>query len=84
MFSLFRSRGYEIYAVDAPSRLAGDPVVASLPGQPGVLPPADRTSVLEGLLTNAERGLPPAGGEKAHPYDAGLALTYVELNKHVN
>jgi hypothetical protein len=77
MFSLFRSKGYDIYAVDAPSRLAGETVVASLPGSPGVLPPADRTSVLAGLLNDAERGLPPAGGEVAHPYNAGLSLTYV-------
>src|SRR3954451_4182916 len=78
MFSLFRSKGYDIYAVDAPRRLAGDSVVASLPGQPGVLPPAERTSVLAGLLNNAERGLPPAGAEEeAHPYDPSLALSYV-------
>ena len=67
MFSLFRSKGYEHLCRDRAEPLAGEPVVASLPGQPGMLPPADRTSVLARLLHDAERGLPPAGAEEAAP-----------------
>jgi hypothetical protein len=61
----------------APERLAGAPVVASLPGRPGVLPPVERTSTLLQLRQEPEVGLPPAGDHDVHPYSAGLALTYV-------
>ena len=71
MFSLFRSKGYEIYAVDAPSRLAGEPVVASLPGQPGMLPPADRTSVLARLLTTPSAACRPPGARRRTPTTPG-------------
>jgi hypothetical protein len=77
MFSLFRAKGYEIYAVDSPERLAGMPVVASLPGRPGVLPPAERTSVLVELRHEPAVGLPEAGDHDVHPYRPALALTYV-------
>ena len=58
MFSLFRSKGYDIYAVDAPSRLAGEPVVASLPGRPGIAAPG-RSDLGAGEAA-ARRGARPA------------------------
>ena len=75
MFSLFRAKGYEIYAIDAPERLARRP--APLPGRPGELPPVDRTSALAGLLGSAAAGLPADTSYPVRPYHAGLSLTYV-------
>src|SRR5262245_34330762 len=51
VFSIIRTDGYEIHAIEPGEALAGGPVVESLPGRPGVLPPWDRSqSVLAGLL----------------------------------
>jgi hypothetical protein len=78
VFSLFRSRGFEIYGIDAPELLAGTPVERSAPGRPGVLPPADRErSILVRALRDPETGLPGQVASQAEPYRPGLQLTYV-------
>lgn len=78
MFSLFRAKGYEIYSIDAPERLAGFPVVTNLPEPPGALPPLQRAATtLTDLLGSPERGLPPSAELEPQPYRAGLSLTYI-------
>lgn len=78
VFSVFRTNGYEIYAIDSPEALAGRPVGESAPGQPGVLPPPDRSqSLLARLLRDPIRGLPSAEEFARKDYDAGLSLTAV-------
>jgi len=84
MYSVFRSNGYELYAIEAPGSVAG-PAVAYRPYGQGqaaasaaVLPPLQRTDkALVGLLTNPTRGLPAETDFAARPYRAGLSLTYV-------
>jgi hypothetical protein len=78
VFSIFRTDGYEIYAIDSPEALAGRPVRTSAPGRPGVLPPPDRSqSVLARLLRDPIGGLPSAEEFTKKDYDAGLSLTYI-------
>jgi hypothetical protein len=78
VFSVFRTDGYEIYAVDSPEALAGRPVRESAPGRPGVLPPPDRSqSLLARLLRDPSRGLPSVEEFTKKDYDAGLSLTYI-------
>jgi Tol biopolymer transport system component len=78
VFSVFRTDGYEIYAIDSPEALAGRPVRTSAPGRPGVLPPPDRSqSVLARLLRDPIGGLPSAEEFTKKDYDAGLSLTYI-------
>jgi Tol biopolymer transport system component len=78
VFSLFRARGYEIYGIDSPSALAGRPLIRTEPGQPGVLPPQDRSgSVLLATLSNEAKGLPSQEEFTDTPYRSGLKLTYV-------
>ena len=77
VFSFFRTDGYEIHAIEPGEALAGEPVVASLPGRPGVLPPWDRTrSLLAGLLRDPGH-LPSVEEFTRRDYDAGLSLTYI-------
>ncbi len=78
VFSVFRTDGYEIYAIDAPEALAGGPVRQTAPGHPGMLPPSDRTgSVLARLLRDPAGGLPSAEEFTRKDYAPGLSLTYV-------
>ncbi len=80
VFSVFRTDGYEIYAVDAPADLAAvSPETGQGPAVAAVLPPLERTqSLLVGLLGDPATGLPPEGADDpVQPYDAGLSLTYV-------
>ena len=77
MFSIFRTDGYEIHALDSPEELAGGPVVESLPGRPGVLPPWDRSqSLLAGLLRDPGH-LPSVEEFTPRDYHPKLALTYI-------
>jgi hypothetical protein len=78
VFSVFRTDGYEIYAIDSPEARAGTPVRKSAPGRPGVLPPSDRShSVLARLLRDSMDGLPSVEEFAKKDYDAGLSLTYI-------
>ncbi len=77
VFSVFRTDGYEIYAIDGGTALAGAPVQETLPGRPGLLPPFDRSqSLLAGLLRDPGN-LPSVEEFTPRDYDAGLALTYI-------
>ncbi len=77
VFSIFRTDGYEIHAIEPGPALEGGPVVESLPGRPGVLPPWDRSqSLLAGLLRDPGN-LPSVEEFTARDYDAGLSLTYI-------
>jgi hypothetical protein len=78
VYSVFRTNGYELYAMDAPEVLAGRP--ASPPAQPvaAALPPARRESPrLAALLNDPRTGLAPDSGFSRRPYRPGLALTAV-------
>jgi Tol biopolymer transport system component len=80
IFSVFRTDGYEVYAVDAPADLpAVSPETEQGPAVAAVLPPFDRTqSPLVRLLGDPTTGLPARGADyPVQSYDAGLSLTYV-------
>ncbi len=83
MYSLFRSNGYDLYAIDAPESVVPEPSVAYRPyGQPeasaAVLPPLQRTDeTLVNLLNDPNKGLPPQTEFPEHPYKPSLSLTYV-------
>src|SRR3954447_2258498 len=83
MYSLFRSNGYDLYAIDAPESVVAEPSVAYRPyGQSGasaaVLPPLQRTDeTLVSLLNDPNKGLPPQTEFPEQPYKPGLSLTYV-------
>ncbi|HEY7479291.1 MAG TPA: BamA/TamA family outer membrane protein [Gemmatimonadales bacterium] len=77
VFSVFHTDGYEIYALDEPEALAGRAVRQSLPGQPGVLPPPDRSNSLLARLLQDPGNLPSIEEFTAKKYDAGLSLTYI-------
>jgi len=78
VFSVFRTDGYEIYALESPEALAGMPVREAVPGHPGILPPSDRSeSALAALLRDPVSGLPSAEEFTRKDYSPGLSLTYV-------
>ena len=77
VFSIFRTDGYEIHGIDSDPVLAGGPVVESLPGQPGVLPPWDRSQSLLARLLQDPGNLPSVEEFTRRDYDAGLSLTYI-------
>ncbi|HEU4524085.1 MAG TPA: BamA/TamA family outer membrane protein [Gemmatimonadales bacterium] len=76
-FSIFRTDGYVIHALEPGAAVAGGPVVEALPGRPGVLPPWDRSqSVLAGLLEDPGH-LPSVEEFTERNYRPGLSLLYV-------
>jgi len=80
VFSVFRTDGYEIYAVDDAANLAGiPPEPPEGPTSAALLPPADRSqSLLARVLRDPATGLPPPGADyPVAPYNAGLSLTYI-------
>jgi hypothetical protein len=85
MYSVFRSNGYELYAIDAPQ---GTPLQqnttyaaygsTATPPSAATLPPLVRTgSMLVRLLQDPLRGLPAAEEFSVGPYKPSLSLTYV-------
>jgi WD40 repeat protein len=77
-YSVFRSNGYEIDAIDAPEMLAGQPVPPAAEMVAAVLPPRSRESAtLSSLLADKQTGLPPDTTFPSQPYRPGLALTAV-------
>lgn len=79
VYSVFRSNGYELYAIDSPEVLAGRPFTDD-PGEAraAVLPPAERRNpLLVDLLRNPELGLPQPSEFAVQPYSGGISLTYV-------
>jgi hypothetical protein len=76
-FSIFRTDGYEIYAIEPDEAVTGGPVVESLPGRPGFLPPWDRSeSMLAGLLRDPSH-LPSVEEFTEKNYRPGLSLLYI-------
>jgi Tol biopolymer transport system component len=82
-YSVFRSNGYDIYALDSLSVMGGEAELASDSSEPGIvnaaaLPPLDRRQpVLAGRGSDPRQGLPTDSTFPVTPYHAGLALTYV-------
>jgi hypothetical protein len=77
VFSIFRTDGYEIHAIEPGEGVAGGPVVESLPGRPGVLPPWNRSeSVLASLLRDPGH-LPSVEEFTEKNYRPGLSLLYI-------
>ncbi|HJR50634.1 MAG TPA: hypothetical protein VJ794_05975, partial [Gemmatimonadales bacterium] len=75
-FSIFRTDGYEIHAIE-PGEALGGPVIESLPGRPGVLPPWDRSqSVLASLLRDPGH-LPSVEEFTEKNYRPNLSLLYI-------
>ncbi|HKT58505.1 MAG TPA: BamA/TamA family outer membrane protein [Gemmatimonadales bacterium] len=78
-YSVFRTNGYELYAMDTPEVLAGQPVPphrATLAA--AALPPVSReSSTLVALLRDPNTGLPADTTFATAPYRPGLSLTAV-------
>jgi Tol biopolymer transport system component len=83
VYSVFRSNGYEIYSIDAPAPIAGEPTTAyraygTGPAQTAMLPPISRPDqTLTELLADPRRGLPADSEFPVTPYKPGLSLTYL-------
>jgi Tol biopolymer transport system component len=84
LYSVFRSNGYDLYAVDAPKAFAMEQTTAgyrpygSAQAVAAVLPPSDRSGEsLVRLLRDPVRGLPAQSEFPVQPYRPGLSLTYV-------
>ncbi len=78
VYSVFRTNGYEVYAIDDAQTLAGGPPPQRAPEVAAVLPPRDRASTqLVQLLNDPVTGLPTDTTFAVQPYRAGLSLTYI-------
>jgi len=78
VYSVFRTNGYELYAIDSAETLAGraPPPPAAAGAQ--LLPPRERASTqLVELLHDPATGLPADTAFGVKPYRAGLSLTYI-------
>jgi hypothetical protein len=79
-YSVFRTNGYELYAVDSPAVLAGEavPPASQQPLAAAALPPATRESpTLASLLSDPRKGLPADTAFATAAYRPGLSLTAV-------
>ena len=77
VFSIFRTDGYEIFAIDTPEARAGRPIQGSAPVSAGMLPPFDRSQSLLAQQLGDPGNLPSVEEFTPKDYDAGLALTYI-------
>jgi hypothetical protein len=83
VYSVFRSNGYDLYAIDAPRPVQMEQTTAyrsygTSAMNAAALPPTDRPDeVLTGLLQDPTRGLPSDTEFPVTPYRPGLSLTYV-------
>jgi hypothetical protein len=77
VFSIFRTDGYEIHAIEPGETVAGGPVVESLPGRPGVLPPWDRSQSMLADLLRDPGHLPSVEEFTEKNYRPGLSLLYI-------
>ena len=76
--SVYENGGYNLYAVDAPEVLAGQPPVMLANVNPAQLPPATRVaSQLAALRSNPTVGAGAASDAEEKPYKAGLSLDFV-------
>jgi hypothetical protein len=76
-FSIFRTDGYVIHAIEPGEATAGGPVVESLPGRPGFLPPPDRSQSMLASLIQDPGHLPSIEEFTEKSYRPGLSLLYV-------
>ncbi len=77
-YGVFRTNGYEIYAIDSAETLAGRTPGPSAPAAAAVLPPHERASAqLVELLRDTRTGLPADSAFATASYHPGLSLTYV-------
>jgi hypothetical protein len=83
-YSVFRSNGYDIYAVDSLSGIDQSPTLAysaydtAASANAAALPPLDRASpILAGPAADPREGLPSDSAFPVAPYHAGLSLTYI-------
>jgi surface antigen Omp85-like protein/WD40 repeat protein len=78
VYSVFRTNGYEVYAIDSAATLAGAPLTRPPQRNAQVLPPQDRTkSLVLRLLRDPVTGLPASTDFAIQPYRPSLALTYI-------
>jgi len=78
VYSVFRTNGYEVYAIDSATTLAGAPLTRPPQRTAQVLPPQDRTkSLVLRLLRDPVTGLPASTDFAIQPYRPSLALTYI-------
>jgi WD40 repeat protein len=79
VYSVFRTNGYEVYAIDSAAVLAGAAMTRPPQRNAQVLPPQDRSkSLVQRVLSDPTTGLPASAEEFAtQPYHPALALTYV-------
>ncbi|HEX9729377.1 MAG TPA: BamA/TamA family outer membrane protein [Gemmatimonadales bacterium] len=79
VMSVYQNDGYQLYAVDDPTVLAGTPVVDRFASvDPASLPPAERiTDDVVTVLADARTGLADTLEFETDPYSPGLALDYV-------
>ena len=77
VFSIFRTDGYEIHAIEPGEAVAGGPVVESLPGRPGFLPPSDRSRSLLASQLKDPGHLPSVEEFTQRNYRPGLSLLYI-------
>ncbi len=78
VYSVFRTNGYELYAIDDASTLAGAPARPVATRVAALLPPRQRSSQeLVQLLRDPDTGLPANTEFAIAPYRPKLELTYV-------
>ena len=83
MYSVFRSNGYDLYAIEPGQGAAAAPMVAyraydSSTHSAAILPPLERRDLtLYRLLRDPMTGLPADSEFAVKPYKPGLSLTYV-------
>jgi hypothetical protein len=78
VYSVFRTNGYEVYAIDSPTTLAGATLARPPQRSAQVLPPQDRsTSLVLRLLSDPVTGLPESTDFATQPYRPSLALTSI-------
>jgi hypothetical protein len=79
VYTAFEGGDYNLYAIDDPARLEGEPIEAAIAGvSPAMLPPQDRSAGLVSVLMDEpELGLADTLTFTADNYRPGLALDYV-------
>jgi len=78
VYSVFRTNGYEVYAIDNGTTLAGATLARPPQQKAQVLPPQDRSgSLVLRLLSDPLTGLPESTDFATQPYRPSLALTSI-------
>ena len=78
LFSAYEAGDYNLYRLSAPDELAARITNRDLPGNPALLPPAERSGqVVASLLGRPEAGVPTETNYSSTKYDPDLSLDYV-------